>query len=72
MTKVSVKVLTEKQTDTCPFVPKNVPRQVAFNSSVLDEPTKHKYYDRERMSEINMERVGDQLYCKIQKLVALP
>lgn len=65
MSKLVIKVLHPSQMDIAPFGNKNVLRQVAFNSSVLEEPTKVKYFDKERMCEVQMERCADMLYCKI-------
>ena len=69
--KAIVKCLHASQTDNNPFNQKQV-RQVAFNSSVMEEPTKHKYFDRDRMAEIQMERCSDLLYVKVQNMHTIP
>lgn len=76
MYKFMVKCLKLNQTDTVPFLPKQVKqpqlKQVAFNTSVLDEPTRIRYYDRDRMAEIQIERWNDILYAVIRKVDKLP
>lgn len=68
-----VKCLNAGQADTVLYQPKHIKQPllkqiVTKDRDFIDEQTKMKYFDPPRMTEANMERHLDVLYCKLQKV----